>query len=192
MMLSIFMCSLVICLPSFEDRHIWEMYTQSFQRLIYKSNFNWLLLLLLLNCKNSLYILYTIPLSAIWFVNIPFLSLCNFLDNVVANQLKFSITDLQYCVRFTCAAEWFRYVCIYVSCAALSPSVMSAVCDLVDCSPLGSSVHGDSPGKNTEVGTLSLLQGIFPSQELNQGLLHCRWILYQLSYQGSLLLICYC
>jgi len=32
---------------------------------------------------------------------------------------------------------------------------------------------------------LSLLQRIFPSQELNQGLLHCRWILYQLSYQGS-------
>ena len=36
-----------------------------------------------------------------------------------------------------------------------------------------------------EVGSLSLLQGIFPTQESNQGLLHCRWILYQLSYQGS-------
>ena len=39
--------------------------------------------------------------------------------------------------------------------------------------------------KNTGVGSLSLLQQIFPIQELNQGLLHCRWILYQLSYQGS-------
>ena len=39
--------------------------------------------------------------------------------------------------------------------------------------------------KNTGVGSLSLLQQIFPTQELNQGLLHCRWILYQLSYQGS-------
>ena len=39
--------------------------------------------------------------------------------------------------------------------------------------------------KNTGVGSLSLLQWIFPTQELNQGLLHCRWILYQLSYQGS-------
>ena len=39
--------------------------------------------------------------------------------------------------------------------------------------------------KNTGVGSLSLLQGTFPTQELNQGLLHCRWILYQLSYQGS-------
>ena len=39
--------------------------------------------------------------------------------------------------------------------------------------------------KNTGVGSLSLLQGIFPPQELNWGLLHCRQILYQLSYQGS-------
>ena len=34
-------------------------------------------------------------------------------------------------------------------------------------------------GKNTGVGSLSLLQGVFPTQELNQGLLHCRRILYQ-------------
>jgi len=33
--------------------------------------------------------------------------------------------------------------------------------------------------------SFSLLQGIFSTQELNQGLLHCRLILYQLSYQGS-------
>ena len=39
--------------------------------------------------------------------------------------------------------------------------------------------------KNTGVGSLSLLQQIFLTQELNRGLLHCRWILYQLSYQGS-------
>ena len=39
--------------------------------------------------------------------------------------------------------------------------------------------------KNTGVGTLSLLQGIFPTQELNWGLFHCRWILYQLNYWAS-------
>ena len=39
--------------------------------------------------------------------------------------------------------------------------------------------------KNTGVGGLSLLQGIFPTQESNRGLLHCRWILYQLSCEGS-------
>ena len=43
----------------------------------------------------------------------------------------------------------------------------------------------NSPGQNTVVGSLSLLHGIFPTQELNWGLLHCRWILYQLSYEGS-------
>ena len=39
--------------------------------------------------------------------------------------------------------------------------------------------------KNTGVGDLSLLQGIFPTQESNWGLLYCRQILYQLSYQGA-------
>ena len=39
--------------------------------------------------------------------------------------------------------------------------------------------------KNTGVGSLFLLQQIFPTQESNQGLLNCRQILYQLSYQGS-------
>ena len=43
----------------------------------------------------------------------------------------------------------------------------------------------DSPGKNTEVGYHSLLQGIFLTQGWNLGLLHCRPILYHLSYQGS-------
>ena len=39
--------------------------------------------------------------------------------------------------------------------------------------------------KNTGLDSLSLLQGIFPTQKLNWGLLHHRWILYQLSYEGS-------
>ena len=43
----------------------------------------------------------------------------------------------------------------------------------------------NSPGQNTGVGSLSLLQGIFPTLGLNPGLRHCRWILYQLSHQGS-------
>ena len=49
------------------------------------------------------------------------------------------------------------------------------------------SLLSEPPGKpmNTGVGSHALLQGIFPTQESNQGLLHCRWILYQLSYQGS-------
>ena len=43
----------------------------------------------------------------------------------------------------------------------------------------------NSPGHNTGVGSLSLLQGIFPTQGSNPGLLHCRQILHQLSHQGS-------
>ena len=58
------------------------------------------------------------------------------------------------------------------------------LCDPMDSLP-DSSVHGDSPGKNTGVGYHALLQGIFPSQGSNPGLPHCRWILYHLSQQRS-------
>ena len=54
-----------------------------------------------------------------------------------------------------------------------------------DCSLPGSSVHEDSPGKNTGVCFHALLQGIFPIQESNPGIFHCRWILYHPSHQGS-------
>ena len=49
------------------------------------------------------------------------------------------------------------------------------------------SLLSESPGKpkNTKVGSLYLLQGILPTQESNWSLLHCRQILYQLSYQGN-------
>ena len=57
------------------------------------------------------------------------------------------------------------------------------------CSPLGSSVHGDSPGKNTGVGYHVLLQGLFPIQGSNPGLLHCGQTLYWLRHQGSYELI---
>ena len=51
--------------------------------------------------------------------------------------------------------------------------------------PHGLYSPGNSPGQNTGVGSLSLLQGISPTQGLNPGLLHCRQILSQLSYEGS-------
>ena len=61
----------------------------------------------------------------------------------------------------------------------------STLCDPMDCSLPGSSVHGDYPGKNTGVGCYFLLREIFPTQELNLNPLHLRQILYRLSYQGS-------
>ena len=58
------------------------------------------------------------------------------------------------------------------------------LCNPMDCSPPGSSVHGVSPGKKTGVGCHALLQGIFLTQGSNPSLQHCRWIPYCLSHQG--------
>ena len=59
------------------------------------------------------------------------------------------------------------------------------LCDAMDCSPPGSSVHGILQARILGVGYHSLLQGIFPTQGSNLGLLHCKQILYHLSHQGS-------
>ena len=59
------------------------------------------------------------------------------------------------------------------------------LCDPMKCSPPGFLCPWDSPGKNPGVGSSSLLQGIFPTRGSNPGLPHRRWILYQLSHQGS-------
>ena len=62
------------------------------------------------------------------------------------------------------------------SCALLCLVAQSCptLCDCMDCSLPGSSVHGESPGKNTGVGCYALLQGIFPIQGLNPGFQYCR------------------
>ena len=59
------------------------------------------------------------------------------------------------------------------------------LCNPLDCSLPGSSVHGDSPGKNIRVGCHALLQATSPTQGSNTGLLHCGWILYCPSHQGE-------
>ena len=75
--------------------------------------------------------------------------------------------------------------CIFLVCMCLVAQLRLTLCDPMDSSPPGSSVHGDSPGKNTGVGCHTLLQGIFPTQGSNPGLPHCRQILYRVSHQGS-------
>ena len=62
-----------------------------------------------------------------------------------------------------------------------------ALCNPMDYSLLGSSIHGGSPGKNTGVCCHALLQGIFPTEGSNPGLPHYRRVLYQLSHKGSCL-----
>ena len=63
-------------------------------------------------------------------------------------------------------------------------SKLSAVKVAQSCPTLCKSMEFSS--QNTGVGSLPLLQGISPTQGSNPGLPHCRWILYQLSHQGSL------
>ena len=118
----------------------------------------------------------------------------------------------------------YNFKKIVLTLCSVSQSCLT-LCDPMDCSLLGSSIHGDFPGKNLEwvampsprnlpnpgieprsptlqasylpteppgkirntgVGGLFLLQGNVLMQELNQGLLHFRRTLYQLSYEGSL------
>ena len=60
------------------------------------------------------------------------------------------------------------------------------LCNPIDCSlPARFLCLWNSPGKNTGLGSHSLLQGIFLTQGSNQGLLHCRQILYHLGHQGK-------
>ena len=73
-----------------------------------------------------------------------------------------------------------------LSAKCLVAQLCPTLCNPMDCSPLVSSVHGDSPGKNIGVGCHALLQGIFPTQGLNPGLLRCRRILYHQSHQEAL------
>ena len=90
---------------------------------------------------------------------------------------------------------WVIFLFFFFSCAHFIRRAYLCVClvtqsyltlgDPMDCSPPGSSVRGDSPGKNTGVGCHALLQGIFPTQGSNPSLPYCRWILYQLSHKES-------
>ena len=69
--------------------------------------------------------------------------------------------------------------------SVLSHSAVADSLHPMDCGLPGSSVHGDSPGKNTGVACHALLQGLFPAQGSNPGHPHCRQILYYMSHQGS-------
>ena len=90
-----------------------------------------------------------------------------------------SVTALQSCVSFCCTVKCISYLLCLAAQSCLT------LYDSMNCSPPGFSVLGDSPGKNTGVGCLAVLQGTFPTQGLKPGLPHRRWILYHLSHQGS-------
>ena len=92
-------------------------------------------------------------------------------------------------VIFTGSSVEFCYIrltLLYMPCPVCVVVVQSCLtlCDPMDCGPPGS-CPWDPPGKDTGAGYPALLQGIFPTQGPNPGLLHCRQILYYLSHQGS-------
>ena len=93
------------------------------------------------------------------------------------------------CVLFSCTGSQLQHVGYSSPTRDQTPAPALGVSE--SCSVVSDSLrpHGlyrswNSLGQNTGVGSLSLLQEIFPTQGLNPGLPHCRWILYQLSHQG--------
>ena len=70
-------------------------------------------------------------------------------------------------------------------CCCLVAQLCLTLCDLIDCSSPGSSVHGILQARILEWVTISLSRGIFLTQGLNLCLSHCRQTLYRLSHQGS-------
>ena len=82
------------------------------------------------------------------------------------------------CLTFTSLID-FEFIFIY----GISEMKVFQLC--LTLWPHGLHSPWNSLGQNTGVGSLSLLQGIFPTQGSNPGLLHCRRILYQLSHKGS-------
>ena len=100
------------------------------------------------------------------------MTLCNLMD--CSHQAPLSMGILQ--------ARILDWVAIFSSGGSSQPRDQTQVSHIA-----ADSLPSEPPGKpkNTGVGSLSLLQGIFLTQESNQSLLQCGQILYQLSYQGS-------
>ena len=87
-----------------------------------------------------------------------------------------------------CSCEWDRDSKLAVTWGSGGGGVVAKSCPTLATpwpAVYQAPLPGESPGKNTGVGCHFLLQGIFPTQELNLGHLHCRQILYRLNYGGS-------
>ena len=86
---------------------------------------------------------------------------------------KYGSTSSEAYALSTCCHILFMFlcVCVFVHMHARSLQLCLTLCDPMDCSLPGSSVHEDSPGKNTGVGCHALFQGIFLTQESNLRLL---------------------
>ena len=103
-------------------------------------------------------------------------------ETAVTLPLPISVHSFLPIWESLCSYFPFLYGCVL----CLVDQLYLTLCDPMDCSLPGSSLHGDSPGKYTGVDCHALLQGIFPTQGPNPGLPHCKRILDRPSHQGSL------
>ena len=134
---------------------------------------------------------------------------------MIKKNLYWSALDLQCCVSFKCIAKWYSYTYFFFNFAQLCLTLcdpmdyvvhgilqaripewvaflfsrgFSQARDWIQVSLVaGRFLLAEPQGKpkNTGVGSLCLLQQIFQTEKLNWGLLHCRRILYQLSFEGN-------
>ena len=106
-----------------------------------------------------------------------------------ANALSFEVPPAQFCL----VSDWKLYCTVlYLYYHGKSEGKVSKSCPTLQSRGLQLFqllCPRESPGKNTGVGYHCLLQGIFPTQGLNPRLLHCRWLLFQLNHQGSLIMV---
>ena len=124
---------------------------------------------------------WTSWISAHWFLDLSYLFIP--LKVKVAQSCLTLCNPMDYTAHGVLQAKILEWVAFPFSRGSSQPRDQTQVSCIAD----GFCLSAEQPGKpkNTGVGSLSLLQGIFQTQELNQGLLHCRQILYQLSYQGN-------
>ena len=119
-------------------------------------------------------------------------SLLKFIMFTESVMLSNHLTSFSFCCQLFLVSGSFPMSQLSTSSGQGIGASASASSESESCSVVSNSLqpHGlyspwNSPGKNTGVGSHSLLQRIFPTQGSNPGFPHCRWILYRLRHQGS-------
>ena len=102
---------------------------------------------------------------------------------IIYSEMEQNLLRAQGIQWFNCEISWIQKFMYHLTsvCVCSVAQLCLTLFDPMNLSPPGSSVHRDSPGKNTGFSCHALLQRIFPTQGSNPGLLHCRQIL---SHQG--------
>ena len=96
------------------------------------------------------------------------------------HQMKYSLSPQTFLMYYLDVAQIEEdKICLFMLCCESHSVVSNSLW------PHGLHSGWNSPGQNSGVGSLSLLQGIFPTQGSKPGLPHCGWILYQLNHKGS-------